>query len=72
MIVCLWHKEVVSVATVEQKMGQSREAGVAEGRDVRGDWEVTGWGDTPPTPSLVGGCKDFGICSESSGSHGVF
>lgn len=37
MIVCLWHKEEVSVATVEQKMGQSSWAGVAEGRDVRGD-----------------------------------
>lgn len=22
--------------------------------------------------SLVGCCKDFGICSESSGSHGAF
>lgn len=59
------------MVTAEQKIGESRWAGVGgEGAKLEraGRWQ----GGGVISQSLVGCCKDFGICSESSGSHGAF
>ena len=56
------------MATVEQKMGQSRGLGWQKGGTLEGTRRWRGGLTLPPTPSLVGGCKDSGICSDADGA----
>ena len=55
---------------LSRKLGRAGGLGLGGGSEIREGWEVAGGGVIPQ--SLVGCCKDFGICSESRGSHGAF